>query len=230
MTNKNNDMVKLLVGVLVLALVLLLVVPCLKNKKTPGPQPTTNPTSNPVVTLTHMPSKSKVLQEWNNLVSENPEVENVISAEEYVELSSKFSPEELKEHFLNEGFEDLEPSPNNASAIEEGEVKVELEENIPPISVQNGCYPKDVLNAGDLLPADANSQWAQANPGGQGSLSDKNFLNAGYHVGVNTVGQSLRNANRQLRSDPPNPQTKVSPWMQTTIEPDINRKPFEVGS
>ena len=30
-------------------------------------------------------------------------------------------------------------------------------------------------------------------------------------TGVNTVGQSLRNANRQLRSEPANPQEKVSP-------------------
>ena len=56
-----------------------------------------------------------------------------------------------------------------------------------------------------------------------------NFLTAGYHVGINTVGQTLRNANRGLRSDPPNPQVKVSPWLQTTIEPDSNRKPLEIG-
>ena len=91
------------------------------------------------------------------------------------------------------------------------------------------CYPKEVLSSEELLPTDANSKWAQVNPAGQGTLTDKNFLTAGFHVGVNTVGQSLRNANRQLRSDPPNPQVKVSPWMQTTIEPDVNRKPMEIG-
>ena len=46
---------------------------------------------------------------------------------------------------------------------------------------------------------------------------------------VNTVGQTLRNANRQLRSEPPNPQVKVSPWLQTTIEADTNRRPLEIG-
>ncbi len=92
------------------------------------------------------------------------------------------------------------------------------------------CYPKDVLTSAELLPNDANSKWAQVAPSGQGSLQDKNFLTAGYHVGINTVGQTLRNANRQLRSEPPNPQQQVSPWLQTTIEPDTNRKQFEVGS
>jgi hypothetical protein len=90
------------------------------------------------------------------------------------------------------------------------------------------CYPKDVLSSADLLPRDANSLWAQVNPSGQGSLADQNFLTSGFHIGINTVGQTLRNANRQLRSEPLNPQVKVSPWMQTTIEPDINRRPLEI--
>ena len=91
------------------------------------------------------------------------------------------------------------------------------------------CYPKDVLNSADLLPRDANSLHAQVVPSGQGALSDQNFLTAGYHIGINTVGQTLRNANRQLRSEPPNPQVKVSPWNQTTIESDVNRRPLEIG-
>ena len=89
------------------------------------------------------------------------------------------------------------------------------------------CFPKDQLTPAELLPGDANSKWAQVNPAGQGELKDVNFLDAGYHLGVNTVGQSLRNANRQLRSEPSNPQVKVSPWNQTTIEPDISRRPLE---
>jgi len=95
--------------------------------------------------------------------------------------------------------------------------------------VPSACYPKDTLTSVDLLPAEANSMWAQANPATTGSLTDKNYLNAGYHVGIDTVGQSLRNGNLQLRSEPPNPQVSVSPWMQSTIEPDLNRKPLEIG-
>ena len=94
----------------------------------------------------------------------------------------------------------------------------------------NECYPKDVLTPQDLLPQDSNSTWAQTVPAGQGSLGDQNFLNAGFHVGINTVGQSLRNANLQLRSEPANPQLKVSPWLQSTIEPDANRRAMEIGA
>lgn len=90
------------------------------------------------------------------------------------------------------------------------------------------CYPKDVLSSADLLPRDANSLWAQVNPSGQGSLADQNFLSSGYHTGISSISGTLRNANRQLRSEPLNPQVKVSPWLQTTIEPDINRRPLEI--
>jgi hypothetical protein len=94
---------------------------------------------------------------------------------------------------------------------------------------QESNFPKEQLNADDLLPKDNSSLWAQVNPAGEGTLKDRNFLQSGYHIGINTVGQTLRNANQQLRSEPPNPQVKVSPWLQTTIEPDLGRKPMEIG-
>ncbi len=139
------------------------------------------------------------------------------------------------------------PSPADATmtgSSEDGSYGVDASEDIRYVESPQGlqqtdsaafnqmpseCYPKEVLSSADLLPRDANSLWAQVSPSGQGSLADQNFLTAGYHIGINTVGQTLRNANRQLRSEPPNPQVSVSPWNQTTIEPDINRQPLEIG-
>ena len=91
------------------------------------------------------------------------------------------------------------------------------------------CFPKEQLTPAELLPQDNSSAWAQVNPSGTGTLKDRNFLQSGHHIGINTVGQTLRNANLQLRSEPPNPQVKVSPWIQSTIDPDTNRKPMEIG-
>lgn len=111
----------------------------------------------------------------------------------------------------------------------------DLNEQYKPVDFKeskapNDCFPRDKLTAEDLLPKDAaNSKWAQVNPAGQGELKNQNFLTAGYHVGINTVGSSLRNANYQLRSEPINPQVKVSPWNQTTIQPDLNRRPLEIN-
>jgi hypothetical protein len=92
-----------------------------------------------------------------------------------------------------------------------------------------GCYPRDQLTPSELLPKDQNSVWAEQNPMGPGSLKGKNFLSAGALIGVNTVGQSLRNANWQLRSEPPNPQIPVSIFNQSTIQPDTNRRPLEIN-
>ena len=94
----------------------------------------------------------------------------------------------------------------------------------------NQQHQQQELMPEELLPKDINSKWAQANPSGQGMLADRNFLDAGHHVGVNTVGQTLRNANYNVRSEFPNPQLKVSPWLQSTIDPDVGRKPLEIGA
>lgn len=86
--------------------------------------------------------------------------------------------------------------------------------------VAGACANRDRLTTADLLPLDANSRWAELNPQCPGDLQDQNYLTAGYHIGINTTGQSMRNANLQLRAEPPNPQYQVSPWMISTIQPD----------
>jgi hypothetical protein len=92
------------------------------------------------------------------------------------------------------------------------------------------CSPNSSnQNPADLLPKDTNSQWAQLNPAGKGDLANINLLKAGYHIGIDTVGQTLRNANLQIRSEPPNPQINVGPWNLSTIEPDFLRPPLELG-
>jgi hypothetical protein len=94
------------------------------------------------------------------------------------------------------------------------------------------CYPQNTLTAGDLLPTEESKEISEFNqnyPIGKGVIKGINFLSSGYHIGVNTVGQSLKNANRQLRSEPPNPQVSVSPWMNSSIAPDLLRRPLEVG-
>ena len=93
----------------------------------------------------------------------------------------------------------------------------------------SSCSPQSMPDPAALLPKDNNSAWAKLNPSGQGNLDSVSLLKAGYHIGIDTVGQSLRNANLQLRSEPANPQMNVGPWNNTTIEPDVMRVPLELG-
>lgn len=94
---------------------------------------------------------------------------------------------------------------------------------------QAACFPREQLMPEELLPQDNSSTWAQVNPQGQGSLKGKSFLQAGWATGINTVGSSNRNPSLDLRSETPNPQVPVSPWMNSTIEPDTSRRPLEIG-
>ena len=95
--------------------------------------------------------------------------------------------------------------------------------------VPQSCLNQQSANPADLLPNDPNSQFAVGQPTGQGELANINLLKAGQLSGIDTVGGTLRNANLQLRSEPPNPRNQVSPWLNTTIEPDLMRVPLELG-
>ena len=93
-----------------------------------------------------------------------------------------------------------------------------------------GCMNKATTNPEDLLPKAANksdlSNLAQV---GEGNFLNINLLKSGHHAGIDTVAGSLRTPNLQLRSEPPNPQQQLSPWMNTTIKPDLMRIPLELG-
>jgi hypothetical protein len=135
---------------------------------------------------------------------------------------------------VSEGFEDEDASGNKPSKKTKAEGFANMEDVAGPAAFDGaqgpaGCYPRDQLTPGELLPKDPNSVWAQQNPMGTGSLKGKNFLSAGALIGVNTVGQTLRNANYQLRSEPPNPQVPVTVFNNSTIEPDTNRRDLEIS-
>lgn len=87
---------------------------------------------------------------------------------------------------------------------------------------------QEVANPSELLPVDSNKEWSSLNPTSMnGAMPD--LLTAGYHIGLDTIGQTLKNANLQLRSEPVIPKVNIGPWNQSTIESDYARVPFELG-
>lgn len=101
----------------------------------------------------------------------------------------------------------------------------------PAAKAEAGYALQPVANPSDLLPKDSNSQWSALNPSvmKEGDVMMPDLLQAGYHIGLDTIGQSLRNANLQLRSDPVISKADVGPWNQSTIEADLGRVPLELG-
>ena len=101
--------------------------------------------------------------------------------------------------------------------------------DVPSSPPDGGYAMQQTIQPSELLPSDANSQWSALNPVNQGNIAMPDLLQAGYHIGLDTIGQTLRNPNYQLRSDPIIPKQEIGPWNQSTIEPDLGRVPLEVG-
>jgi len=90
------------------------------------------------------------------------------------------------------------------------------------------CSGRPGVTAASLLPdpKNENPDYRTLEPN---KKMASNLLKAGWLRGLDTVGASLRNANLQVRSEPPNPQVQVSPWNRSTIAPDLMRVPLEIG-
>ncbi len=114
----------------------------------------------------------------------------------------------------------------------EGEPEKVAEPSPKDSTPSPGYNLKEVANPKDLLPNDENSQWSALNPNtaNKGDILMPDLLKAGHHIGLDTVGQSLRNANLQLRSDPVISKKEAGPWNQSTIESDYGRVPLELGN
>jgi len=87
------------------------------------------------------------------------------------------------------------------------------------------------LSAKDLLPKESKDDWFDMpyDKKQMMRIENENLLagaSTQSRVGIDTQGQTLKNASHDLRAAPPNPKFMVSPWNNSTIEPDYNIKPI----
>ena len=88
------------------------------------------------------------------------------------------------------------------------------------------------LTTSDLLPKyDDASDFAKQNPVSK-ILQEQNFLQAGYHIGINTQMQSNKIPYLDVRSCPPIPKQEAGPWNQSSFEEPAGakRRHLEIGS
>jgi hypothetical protein len=83
-------------------------------------------------------------------------------------------------------------------------------------------------SAQDFLPKEINDSWFNTDfSQAKYKMNDDKLINTDrYIIGVNTVGQSLKNASYDIRGSVPVPKFSVSPFNNSTIEPDYNIKPL----
>jgi hypothetical protein len=125
----------------------------------------------------------------------------------------------------------VEDSEEIAEEVKQEVLPVEEGDHSPvPEGQQTGSTE---IQPQDLLPMPQEVvDFSQQFPKGEADVKDKNFLIAGFNIGINTVASSLKNPNLQLRSDPYIPRQDTGPWNQSTImSSDLtNRKPLEIGT
>lgn len=151
----------------------------------------------------------------------------VVTQERIIDVASTPYGGPVPKHFANST---MTPAPMDAGGFEDY-IAVDFSSSAGQQQQPANCYPQDRTKPEDLLPHDAaNSKWAQVAPAGQGDVKNQNFLTAGFHIGKDTIGVARKNPNLTLRAEPPCPKNVVSPWMNSSIEPDQYRRGFEIGS
>lgn len=82
----------------------------------------------------------------------------------------------------------------------------------------------DKYNVNSFLPQEENKDWFETVD--VVKVKNRHLINLYRPIGVNTVGSSHRNSSYDLRGDGKAicPKFVVSPWLQSTIEPDRNTK------
>jgi hypothetical protein len=90
---------------------------------------------------------------------------------------------------------------------------------------RNGCGMENGTGlASSLLPREVASAEDFGEFAPEDILAGQNFLEPRQQIGFpETIGGALRNANQQLRSDPPNPK-KPFVWNNSTIVPDMMQR------
>jgi hypothetical protein len=119
-----------------------------------------------------------------------------------------------------------------APNCEEGDIHANYERN--PVYKRNkrklrrepdGSFDPDMFDPLNLLPQEKYDDWFEVIDEPI-SLKNRHLVSLQQPQGIDTVGQTLKNATLDLRGAPPNPKMVVSPWNQSTIEPDYNIRPW----
>lgn len=83
---------------------------------------------------------------------------------------------------------------------------------------------KDLFNVNKMLPQETEDWFDTVPLQHTKKINGTQLIDPKLHMGVNTIGSSLRNGTHDIRGDIPNPKITVSPWGNSTIEPDTNIK------
>ena len=110
----------------------------------------------------------------------------------------------------NEGFDKSDPDNNYAGYVAGKKQKLR---------------DVDKFNADSLLPQENNKDWFD-DPYQSANVKNSHLINIYRPIGVNTIQTTLKNPSWDIRGTPNCPKVgSISPWMNSSIEPDTNLRP-----
>lgn len=83
--------------------------------------------------------------------------------------------------------------------------------------------PEELFKVDKLLPQEVPKDWFEVMPEPI-KVKNRHLINVTRPVGINTIGTSLKNPSYDIRGCPAAPKFVVSPWLQSSYEPDLNIK------
>lgn len=173
-------------------------------------------------------SKSDVLEDVVSEIISEPVLEKEDSAE-----SETQEPKGIVSEVEDEIKQTSNLVNNFTPATTEGgaNINAAFDKPIPKGADTNSInFNKNYLKKYDsaqYLPQEVNDEWFKTDFTVAQKVGNDKLINADkYVVGVDTVGQSLKNASHDLRGTIANPKYNVSPWLNSTYEPDYNIKPL----
>jgi hypothetical protein len=87
------------------------------------------------------------------------------------------------------------------------------------------CNPEDLFDVDKVLPQEVTDDWFTVLPEPI-SVKNRHLINVTKPIGINTIGTSLKNSSYDIRGAPSCPKSVVSPFLNSSIEPDLNYKPL----
>jgi hypothetical protein len=165
-------------------------------------------------------TEEKSRQEENNLLKRMHSKNS--SGEGYKKVSYRDGRRGGKSDSLDKFFEDgTQFSGDNGSFKPNDDGDSGLAPYVPGKRKRRGGE-EDKFNAGEFLPKEANNDWFEDVHAV--SVKNRHLINIYRPIGVNTVSSTLKNPSLDLRGAPANPKTFVSPFNNSSIEPDHNIK------
>jgi len=83
--------------------------------------------------------------------------------------------------------------------------------------------PKNLYNVDNYLPQTTNDEWFQTVKEPI-PIKNRSLINTVRHAGLDTIGNSNRNASRDIRGEPVAPKMIVSAFNNSSIEPKLGRR------